>query len=404
MSTEAELLERHVPLLRYDPQDLYRAISAEAAVSSPGNVLLDGDGEVIARAVVGDDDPPAETLDLALLGAYEGREDVVAERLAYAPGYAGAARRMQAPAHRFSGRVHGRVRHVDSGETWLQYWFYYYNNPKNLGGLGKHEGDWEMIQVHLDSDERPDRVTYAQHEFGEQRDWDQIETEGEHPIVYVGQLSHASYFERGSFPYAVIRRYLPFGIDHALGGRMQDGREGPSELPRVDQLDEAGWATWPGRWGSGERAITLIVPQGDGPPSPGQQEPKWGDPDRFDRRQGLIGGVIRRLVGGLLHFVGRAAYPQPVTLESASLDGDVVRVSFAARSRLLRRTKYVLLTVNEADGNQLVLASRTIRSSSSAGAVTFRVRSRQRGPLRVWASAYNGPRQRSEPTSIVVSG
>ena len=87
----------------------------------------------------------------------------------------------------------------DGGRDWLQYWFWLYYNPKNLFGFGKHEGDWEMIQIGLGSDGEPELLAYAQHDSGEARkategEW--VERDGgRHPVVYVSPLSHASYFE-----------------------------------------------------------------------------------------------------------------------------------------------------------------------------------------------------------------
>lgn len=409
MASEAELLARHAPLLRYDPQDLYRAISAEAAVTNAGNLLVDGDGEVIAAAPIRPDGSTAVNagaeplLSLELLAAHGDREDVAAERIAYAPGYQSAARRMQRQGQALAGRIHGRVIPAEDGERWLQYWFFYYYNPKNLGGLGKHEGDWEMIQILLGADERPVRATYAQHEFGRRAEWADLESVDGHPVVYVGQLSHASYFGRGSFPYAVVSAALPLGVDHALGGCNPGGPDGPSEIPVVDPLPEAGWATWPGRWGSGERAITLIAPQGDGPPSPGRQEPKWSDPGAFDRRQGLVREVVRRAISAAIRLFGRLTYPKPVELHAAGRrDDGTVEVSFSTQNSLLRRSRHVLITVNQADGPQLVLRSRALTKPPRPAQMAFRLAANEQGPLRVWASAFNGPRQRGDPVAIDV--
>jgi hypothetical protein len=48
----------------------------------------------------------------------------------------------------------------DGGETiaWLQYWFsYYYNDFRyNDDAYGLHEGDWEMVQISLNSDANPE--------------------------------------------------------------------------------------------------------------------------------------------------------------------------------------------------------------------------------------------------------
>jgi hypothetical protein len=394
---EQRLLDRHAPILRYDPQDLYRAISAESAVANPGNVLLDADGETIARA----GSAGRASLSLSLLADNASRGRVEDERLAFAPGYATDARGMQAAEHPFARRIYGRVCPSEAGKAWLQYWFFYYYNPKNLRGLGKHEGDWEMIQVHLSASGAPDRVTYAQHEFGEARPWQEIESDDLRPVVYVAELSHASYFRRGSFPYAIGRPSLPFGIDHALGGAMEGQPDGPEEIPTVELFPDHGWPLWPGRWGTGERTVLGRI--GDGPGSPGNQEPKWSDPEAFHRRQGRLAPVLRHLAGRAGRFLGRGSFPDPPVLESCRWDGDELRVSYRIQAHGLHRTKYLALTVNEAEDQQLALVSRLVRKDGAGGEEILSLPSAE-GPLRVWASAFNGPRQRSDLTSIEAPG
>jgi len=104
---------------------------------------------------------------------------------------------------------HGRVIEQE-GWIALQYWYFYaFNNWRSgFAGVNDHESDWEMVCVYLygglDGDLHPEWVAYASHEFeGDdlRRRWDDLELEknGEHPIVYVGAGSHASYFQAGEY-------------------------------------------------------------------------------------------------------------------------------------------------------------------------------------------------------------
>jgi hypothetical protein len=97
-----------------------------------------------------------------------------------------------------------------SNWTILQYWFFYtYNNWRSgYEGANDHEGDWEMICIYLYRDDaeqiHPEWVAYASHDFSGddlRRRWDDPELVkvGEHPVVYAGAGSHASYFKEGEY-------------------------------------------------------------------------------------------------------------------------------------------------------------------------------------------------------------
>jgi len=76
----------------------------------------------------------------------------------------------------------------------LQYWFFYiYNDWDN-----KHEGDWEMIQIHLSKEKQPESIVYGYHHSGESFNWTdgedgedgEFKKNGNHPIVYVTLGGH----------------------------------------------------------------------------------------------------------------------------------------------------------------------------------------------------------------------
>jgi hypothetical protein len=155
-------------------------------------------------------------LSLAALSAHP--EGLVADKrdaLQFAPNVVGDSRAMELNPD-LGGRLYGRVVE-DGGRVWLQYWFWLYYNPKNLFGFGRHQGDWEMIQIGLDGERRPELATYAQHGSGEARRFgrDRIDTRElngrAHPIVYVAPLSHASYFGHHAHPNLL-------GVDNPAGG------------------------------------------------------------------------------------------------------------------------------------------------------------------------------------------
>ncbi len=104
---------------------------------------------------------------------------------------------------------HGRVVE-ESGWVVLQYWFFYlYNNWRSrFNGANDHEADWEMVCIYLapngNEELHPEWVAFASHDYqGDdlRRRWDDPEVQkvDEHPVIYAGAGSHASYFTAGEY-------------------------------------------------------------------------------------------------------------------------------------------------------------------------------------------------------------
>jgi hypothetical protein len=113
--------------------------------------------------------------------------------------------RRKDPNYYYYGRVARRA-----GYIVLQYLYFYAMNDwrSTFFGANDHEADWEQVFVYLEDREdeppRPVWLAYASHNhYGDnlRRRWDdpEIERRGDHPIVYVGAGSHASYFEQGEY-------------------------------------------------------------------------------------------------------------------------------------------------------------------------------------------------------------
>lgn len=104
---------------------------------------------------------------------------------------------------------HGRVVR-QNGWTILQYWFFLAYNSWRSGfhGVNDHESDWELMMIYLyeqDGQLMPEWVAYASHDFhGDdlRRRWDdraEVDMIGNHPVVFAGAGSHASYFRPGEY-------------------------------------------------------------------------------------------------------------------------------------------------------------------------------------------------------------
>jgi hypothetical protein len=324
---ERELLELYKPRYLLDSQEAYALLAAASMTDNPGNTLDAEDGTTIARA--GADNG----LGLATLEDYpDERRMAATDELRHAEDRLGDAVQMalRERGGQYPRRVYGRV--LDDGDyKWLQYWGWYYHNPKRIIGFGSHEGDWELTQIGLGPDDKPRVVTFAQHNGGEAKEWGELErVDGTHAVVYVALFSHAAYFEAGTQAYAA--RFL---------ADNPDGR-GPVIDPIVEPFEP--WTAWPGRWGRGsDRGHQFRGKYGGlGPESPGCQEGRWRTPATFHAQGRRRRPRDRRVLWNL----GRLTYPlDPRELEILEVDSDSVRVRY--KLPLLRRGNRLLITIHD---------------------------------------------------------
>src|ERR687894_261505 len=168
-------------------------------------------------------------------------------------------------------RYHGRVTRQD-GWVILQYWLFYPFNDWRSGffGANDHEADWEKIFVYLsesrEGEVNPEWVAYAAHNYtGDnlRRRWDDPEVErmGEHPVIYVGAGSHASYYAPGEYltelnlplprPLArvgdAVRSFWRTRLGQYVGdGEEDDSTSGYFHIPFVDYARGDGLTVGPG--------------------------------------------------------------------------------------------------------------------------------------------------------------
>lgn len=152
----------------------------------------------------------------------------------------------------------GYHRAVEGAQLWWhQFWLWYLYNPWEVAGVGKHEGDWEFVQLGCLDEEgtRPILVTASQHRAGEKREFWRCEVRDGRPVIYVGRGSHANFFTPGER-----------GVDEA------DGKG--ETLSEIEWRDFGEWATWRGIWGNS-------TGHGKSPSSPGAQAERWNTPHLF---------------------------------------------------------------------------------------------------------------------------
>jgi hypothetical protein len=384
---DRDLLERYRPLIRFDSQEPYRAIAAESIADNPGNLLRLADGTVLGRA----GGEGAAGLTLELLSAYPaGIEPSEDDRLDEAPDVIADALRMQAE-ERYRSRVYGSM--ATGGErTWLQYWLWLYYNPKHLLGFGKHEGDWELVQVGLDPAGEPDAATYSQHSYAERKPFSEVEVDesdgGRHAVVYCAPFSHASYFEAGTHFH--------------LGGTDNPDGTGEHVLPRVEEL--GAWLSWVGRWGNSRG----VLPDWSGgklggrsPASPGRQGGrKWSDPDAFHEDAKERPPRTKRVLWQL----GRATYPRAPKLTKVRIEGQQAIVDYELTGNRIQQPSHLLVTVHDAEAaGEPVLISHAERIEARRGEARVLLPRVPERPL-VRVSAFNRARQRSDVVEARLEG
>jgi hypothetical protein len=182
--------------------------------------------------------------------------------------------------------TYGRVATDPDGpdEVVLQYWFFFRYNDWN----DRHEGDWEMIQVHLPAATvdaalgvTPTRIAVAQHEGAEVASWDDERVERRddtHPVVFVAEGSHASYLSSEQW----------FGTSAASGFGCDDttpvGRILEPEVIVLDDVAPPSWSTFQGRWGERQRSFN------NGPTGP-ITKTQWASPVQWVEEEGRDGSV-----------------------------------------------------------------------------------------------------------------
>jgi hypothetical protein len=150
---------------------------------------------------------------------------------------------------------------------WHQFWLWYLYNPWSFAGsgVGRHEGDWEFVQLGCTDrkGDKPVLVTASQHRTGQKREFWRCELERGRPVIYVALGSHANFF--------------------SAGDRGQDKADGLGKKLSNIQWREFGdadpWTGWLGRWGNS-------TGPGRSPESPGCQGERWHAPDLYHAEAG----------------------------------------------------------------------------------------------------------------------
>jgi hypothetical protein len=280
------LLQKYEPQLRYDSEENYYADSSAEITDNWGDeAALDGSTEAgrYSNALIDESEwpmikplafssPLAEEekfpLTRSALGATypNGQSADSGDWLAESEEYVRDAHRLEAAGYLNAAYAHA---YTDAnGKRWLEYWYWYYYNPKDFAGVGKHEGDWETVIVGLDPNSRPEEVIFSQHDGASNCYIGEVEqTEEGGPVVYVGLDSHAGYEKPGVF--------WATGEDDWADGA------GPWAQPGLTVLDSSlpSWILWPGHWGA-TRPEGSLPGEATSPEGPYFHQ-AWGEPNVY---------------------------------------------------------------------------------------------------------------------------
>jgi len=189
----------------------------------------------------------------------------------------------------------------ENGEdfTVIQYWMFY---AFNKGTLNIHEGDWEMVQVVLDSSDTPIKAMYSQHVSGQKAAWSEVEKDGNHMKVYVARGSHANYF----------RHYQgKLGLASDIVGK--NGKKLNPEDYEIIVLGEIGsanlnseqnWIDFAGRWGDfGGAQDELRGKRGPYGPAYRQEGEMWNTPLLWGNELPSLNNLVLKLEWFFYYFV-----------------------------------------------------------------------------------------------------
>jgi hypothetical protein len=352
------LLALHRPVVQYDSLESYYTDWAAVISDRPSNVLKRADGTVLATAGPASGDMPALSLAFLRPDTYPSGQPVQSTDFIVEVGsdYVTQAREMHARPG-YANKVHGRVVE-QSGVTWLQYWFFMYYDDPGFLNFGTHEGDIEMIQLRLDASGQPDAATYAQHRSGLQATWNEVEQQGDAPVVYSARGTHASMLRSGEL--VSTRSFIPDHND-ARGPRVR------LDLVTLSET-QTPWAYWPGHWGATKPEDQVLGDVGVEANSPAAltQHKAWSDPAGFHASC----DVADLPPVGSPHVSSRAAPAAPRLQVQVDPRAGVAHVSYEIPAAPDGATPTKLVVGLDTSGGQAPPATSAVHLTGTTGELT----------------------------------
>jgi hypothetical protein len=278
--TSTNLANEFVPILHFTNGELFYPTSVDYLIGS--STLKQRDSGGLSSTIVNSNPTPSN------LGSFSGSDLFLDNNLATLESIADDYS-LKASSLGYYAYVH--IANTGTYKV-IQYWFLYvYNN----GPLNNHQADWEVIEIFLDNSGQPIKALYSQHGAGENTEWVNVEKDGNHPIVYVAQGSHANYF----------RSYQgKIGMENDIVGN--DGKTITSSELQLVILSESGsqpaeqsWLDFAGRWGYwGTDQEVILGMAGPLGPVYNQDGIRWEQPTSYLDSTLNVGSIY--FIGALL--------------------------------------------------------------------------------------------------------
>jgi len=129
----------------------------------------------------------------------------------------------------------------------VQYWFFYWASLLGSTDIVFHECDWEMVMIYFDQEMKPVKAGYSQHFYGEVRNWQQIETDENRPLVYISFGGHTSHFNPGTHTaYYDNTRTIALGYDYCAADKKWEAKK-DYDIVIIEDGDD--WVEYKGYWG-----------------------------------------------------------------------------------------------------------------------------------------------------------
>jgi hypothetical protein len=298
-----ELARRYRPILRFDSREPWRPLSVESLFreerdGSPSHSLctradacrgLRGAGDLGAAAT----SQGASTSFVDLAGDALRGVDHRTPALSLCPG--GQPPGVLDCDRGGASAIYFRALQAN-GRVYVDYWWFLRYNHFARGGASElcrpgapvecfdHEGDWEGVTV-VTAPGRPDvaqYVSYASHSGAFRYAFEAVERQGDRPVVFIANGSHAAYAVPCERRCVQLNRLAGERVPETTAdgkrgwGRNEDRPcfdDGPACLLPLPPASGAEWNAFPGRWGSTEcRRPGGACRLANGPRSPGLQD------------------------------------------------------------------------------------------------------------------------------------